>query len=391
MSVRDQRGPPQSEGPNLGKIEDMRNHSAVFRGECTRLILETDKACRRMQDDDSKRLGQRVRDIQFLKKELEVKLDEINVEIDILIALQSRVVKALESCKEPLRVTLLCLEERMKRPPSERLRDGVDRELLKEREVIDGVASLLQRLLEQITEQIRLNRSAKYQLEQDLKEKYEAQCIDNSFQTSLEDLKSGSVLFSYVSPLTPTQWETISDINIAKAEQQKTNSLSLRAFVESLLEQMTADVQKQAQATIAAFQLNVQEIKSAKSQMEDQLGKILSEIASQQRISEDLKVAITEKGRFLSLAQARLDLRERRPVKEQCHDPAQTQLLTEVQQLTAHINKLREAVAQSEEEQRAMVRCQIDLEEIIQVKVTCLYIDEVTCPQHKEPIFIHNF
>lgn len=44
---------------------------------------------------------------------------------------------------------------RMKRLPSERLHDEVDRELLKEREVIDGVASLLQRVVEQITEQIR--------------------------------------------------------------------------------------------------------------------------------------------------------------------------------------------------------------------------------------------
>lgn len=56
---------------------------------------------------------QRVRDIQFLKKELELKLEEIIVEIDDLIALQSRVVKALEACKEPLRVTILCLEERL--------------------------------------------------------------------------------------------------------------------------------------------------------------------------------------------------------------------------------------------------------------------------------------
>lgn len=44
---------------------------------------------------------------------------------------------------------------RMKRPPSERLHDDVDRELLKEREVIEGVATLLQRVVEQITEQIR--------------------------------------------------------------------------------------------------------------------------------------------------------------------------------------------------------------------------------------------
>lgn len=43
----------------------------------------------------------------------------------------------------------------MKRVPSERLHDVVDRELMREREVIEGVASLLQRVVEQITEQIR--------------------------------------------------------------------------------------------------------------------------------------------------------------------------------------------------------------------------------------------
>lgn len=74
--------------------------------------------------------------------------------------------------------------------------------------------------------------------------------------------------------MTPKQYENISDINIAKAEQQKTNSRSLRALVESLLEQVASDMQKQVQATTAAFQLKVQEIKSAKSQMEDQLAKV---------------------------------------------------------------------------------------------------------------------
>lgn len=74
--------------------------------------------------------------------------------------------------------------------------------------------------------------------------------------------------------VTPKQWENISDINIAKAEQQKTNSLYLRALVESLLEQTATDIQKQVQATTTALQLNVQEIKSAKSQMEDQLSKV---------------------------------------------------------------------------------------------------------------------
>lgn len=47
------------------------------------------------------------------------------------------------------------LATRMKRFPSERLHDEVDRELLKEREAFEGVVSLLQRVVEQIIEQIR--------------------------------------------------------------------------------------------------------------------------------------------------------------------------------------------------------------------------------------------
>lgn len=44
---------------------------------------------------------------------------------------------------------------RIKRLPFERLHDEVYRELLKEREVIEGVATPLQRVVEQIIEQIR--------------------------------------------------------------------------------------------------------------------------------------------------------------------------------------------------------------------------------------------
>ncbi|XP_026197122.1 tektin-1 [Anabas testudineus] len=396
MSVQE-RSVEQGNAPNLVNIEVMRNHSELFRQECMRLILETEKACKRMQDDDNKRLDQRVRDIQFLKKELELKLEETILEIDVLTALQSRVVNALEACKEPLRVTVLCLEERMKRFPSERLHDEVDRELLKEREAFEGVVSLLQRVVEQIIEQIRLNRSAKYHLEQDLKEKFEAQCIDNSCALmtthsiiNLQKSKNTSAVLPSLA-VTPKQWENISDINIDKAEQQKTNSQSLRALVESLLEQTASDMQKQVQATTAAFQMNVQEIKNAKIQMEDQLAKVQSEYASQQRIREDLQVVITENENFLTLAQTRLDLRRQRPAKEQCHDPAQSQLLSEVQQLMAHISKLHEAVAQSGEEQRALVRCQLELQENIELKASSLYIDEVICAQHREPIVIHNF
>lgn len=55
---------------------------------------------------------QRIRDIQFFRRELEQKLEEIIVEIDVLITLKRRVERALEACTEPLSITILCLEER---------------------------------------------------------------------------------------------------------------------------------------------------------------------------------------------------------------------------------------------------------------------------------------
>lgn len=74
--------------------------------------------------------------------------------------------------------------------------------------------------------------------------------------------------------VTPADWEKMSDVNLAKADKQKDGSASLRALVVSILEQTSGDMQKQVQATTEAFQLNIQEIRSAKSQMEDQLAKV---------------------------------------------------------------------------------------------------------------------
>lgn len=50
--------------------------------------------------------------------------------------------------------------------------------MIKEVEIEHGALSLLERLLEQVKEQLRLNRKAKYDLECDLKDKFSAKSID---------------------------------------------------------------------------------------------------------------------------------------------------------------------------------------------------------------------
>lgn len=61
--------------------------------------------------------------------------------------------------------------------------DNVQKELIKEVEIEKGVFNLLTRLHEQVVEQLRLNRKAKYNLESDLKNKFGAMSIDSHVQS----------------------------------------------------------------------------------------------------------------------------------------------------------------------------------------------------------------
>ena len=65
--------------------------------------------------------------------------------------------------------------------------DDVEKNLLKERETIRSVMALLQRTLDQTTEQIRVMRSRRYTLEKDLTDKFSALDIDQDCRELRDD------------------------------------------------------------------------------------------------------------------------------------------------------------------------------------------------------------
>ncbi|KAF7700392.1 tektin-1 [Silurus meridionalis] len=365
--------------------------------ECKRLIEETEKSVRRMQQEAKNQLEQRIKDVKFWRQELEQKLHEMVQEIELLLTVKNRVERSLASCSEPLQVTLDCLNERQKRVAIDLVDDEVEKELLKEKDVIEGVMTLLQRTLEQVTEQIRLSRSAKYYLEKDLRDKFQAERIDDfcsllSSTTESADYPSGVGQNTDIGlAVTPEEWETFSDVNITQAEKERSSSSSLRALVENLLVQTAADMRRQHETTGSALALRIQETRNAKAELEDQLFKLLEEIASQEQNLDALKRAVADKELPLKVAQMRLQTRSQRPRVELCNDHAHTRLLSEVQQLTDHISRLKDGLSESEMAIRALTRSQLLLEEEIQIKSNSLYIDEVICTQLRQPITIHDF
>ncbi|KAG8590138.1 hypothetical protein GDO81_006651 [Engystomops pustulosus] len=375
--------------------EVQRSRSERLVAESQRLVDEIEKTTQKTQKDVNKKLEQRLDEIQFWKGEVDNKLEDTVNDIEQLLAYKIRLEKALESCMEPLSIAQQCLVEREKRVGIDLVHDEVERELIKEVEVIQGVVALLHRTLEQITEQIRLSRSAKYALEKDIKDKFEALKLDNHCSTltnNTPDIRyASSVVAVQANSVSPKEWEDFSNVNIEKAEKQRNNAVALRTLIDSILSETAADMHKQCETVNYALKRRVAETKDAKNKLEVHLAKVMDEISSQEKNIEALKKAIADKEGPIKVAQTRLETRTLRPNAELCRDPVQYRLISEVQEIATNIDRLRETLSQAEAELKGLIRNQLSLEEEIQVKENTLYIDEVICMQMREAISINNF
>ncbi|NWW23048.1 TEKT1 protein, partial [Falcunculus frontatus] len=388
-----------SEWHTANRMQRASTESQKSRSECVvaeswRLVDEIEKTTQKTQSDVNKKIEQRREEIKFWKQELDNKLEQIVHETEVLLTFRKRLERALEGCKEPLAVAQKCLLYRQRRVGIDLVHDEVEQELLKEAEVLQGIIALLGRTLEQTNEQIRRNRSAKYNLEMDLKDKFTALTIDNYCASLTNDtphiIYADNAMNLEGNFVSPEDWIDFSNINVEKADKQRNNSLALKALIDSILSQTANDMRKQCEMVNIAFRNRVNEVKDAKHKLETFLAMVMDEIASQERNIAALKKAIADKEGPVKVAQTRLEARNRRPNVELCYDTVQCSLMNEVQEITKNIQR-QDALAQAETELKRLSCRQLSLEEEIKVKENTLYIDEVLCMQMRESVCINNY
>ncbi|XP_049659062.1 tektin-1 isoform X2 [Accipiter gentilis] len=375
--------------------ESQKSRSERTIAESRRLLDEIEKSTQKTQSDVNKKIEQRQEEIKFWRQELDNKLEQIVHETEVLLTFKTRLERSLESCKEPLIIAQKCLLNRQRRAGIDLVHDEVEQELMKEAEVLQGVIALLGRTLEQTNEQIRLNRSTKYNLEMDLKDKFTALMIDDycaSLTNNTPDIRYADnavkIEGNFVSP---EDWIDFSNINVEKADKQRNNSLALRALIDSILSQTVNDMRKQCEIVNVALRNRVMEVKDAKHKLETLLAMVMNETASQEKNIAALRKAIADKEGPAKVAQTRLEARNHRPNVELCYDTVQYRLISEVQEITKNIQRLKDTLAQAETELKGLRRQQLSLEEEIQLKENTLYIDEVLCMQMRESLYINSF
>jgi tektin-1 len=259
--------------------------------------------------------------------------------------------------------------------------------------VFDGVNAMLRRALEQVIEQIRLNRSAAYHLSADLKDKDCTLGVDND-ALSKNNLNIADKIEAKLSEMclakqqsnvpriksnwtTPGDWQAYSESGIAKAEEELQHSLRLRAAVDEIMSAGTEDLRKQKVATDNALRQRIEDVTLAKDNLEKEkqdIGMQIDAICGQ--ITETEK-AIAAKNAPKTVAEVRTRSRATsRPAPvELCRDAVQYRLHDELDDIMSSVLELVQQLESLTTQLKALKRAELDLSEDISVKIRSLEID----------------
>lgn len=360
-----------------------RDQAERIQHESKKLANETLALTNRTQADVTKKLGERIHDINFWKFELQREIDDLIAETDLLFLQKVRLEKALDATEIPMQIATDNLECRFRRQSPDLVKDDVEIQLLREVDLLKSVQDLLKRTIDQTINQIRMNRDAKQNLELDWSDKLDARNIDdkcgrlNNQSTDIQYYPNSAKFEDNSS--TPETWAQFTHDNIVRAERERTASINLRSLIDNVLHDTSDDIREQCNSVNDAFAKRCEEMNDAKTKLENHLQKVNIEIGNQERNIAMLKQAIYDKEAPMQVSQTRLNHRTYRPAVELCRDPVQYRLVSEVGEITGSIENLQLRLKQAEQSLHELEDTRMALEKEIAIKTNSLFIDKEKC------------
>ncbi|XP_044733184.1 tektin-1 [Chrysoperla carnea] len=379
-----------------GIVEDQQQLAERIIAESQRVYDEVLGKSKRSKMESDHRLRERVNDLNFYKNEILLQRKKICVELDALEVYKDRIYDGMASVdKNAMAVVKKCLLLREQRAGIDLAHDDVELELRKEYEVIESVQQMLRRTLEQTQEQIRRIKSTFYLIDRDLEDKENALKIDE-LNTKLTEKSTSLRVYHGVTPLTPSdiswsEWSRFTLNNLEAVSKELNGASPLRAYIDTLLTQCVEDLREQRDATNNAFKRRIDETKEAKNKLELQHAQTVRKANEMINNINKLETAVIDMENHLALAHTRLGNRGQRSGVELCRDHAEIQLVNEISEIESNADKLRLALAEAQASLRYLMRCQIQLEEDINVKITALKIDEVDCMTLRQAMDYHAY
>ncbi|CAF0721173.1 unnamed protein product [Adineta ricciae] len=345
---------------NYTASDKIRSAAERLRSDAIRMAREKDHQTFQNNVESSKRLGERINDIEYWKGELEKAKNKLKHKIDDVETKRREVERLLGETEKPLRIAQENLYEREKRQGIDLVHDGVEQELIREIDTIKTCQQHLRQMLERLNTQNALNRAALHELELDANDKFRARVIDSAAH-NIKTTSRGINFYHGIESVdntvsTPETWARHTEENIRRTLSEISQSDELLNSSNQLMAQTNNDMWNQWNQVNVSLENRVQEEQIAKNKIQAHLEKILQEIFDVEQNIEFLKKTIADKEAFLQVAQTRLETRTRRPNVEACRDPAMNRLIQEIHDLHAAVTDLHGKLRQEENAVQHLLR-----------------------------------
>ncbi|XP_076157791.1 tektin-2 [Alosa pseudoharengus] len=330
---------------------DVRQEGLVLRNETTTKTKWD-------ESDSSRRLADRIQDINHWKSKLEHCAQDVDKEMDALTQSKEETELALAATALPLEVTIECLALWEGRRGGELVSDPVEAELKKDVELIDNCQRTLQQRIDQSFEQLCLLQEAWHEVNSDLQNKRDALDVDMSCLsltvTSPQISLKPKPLRIPASTSTPQQWEKFSIYNIAKAKEEMQASLALRENMSVTRAQVQNDMGAQEMALEFALRKRKHHLLQSRDELKWQLRTTQDEIQDLEKDIRGLETDLHAKQSFLKLTHTRLENRFKRPGVDLCWDEVQFGLVEELKQLEVTVQTLHQKLGQARHSLQAL-------------------------------------
>ncbi|CAG9761871.1 unnamed protein product [Ceutorhynchus assimilis] len=331
------------------------------------------------QEDNTKRLDQREREILRWKCELERAIAAASEEMSLMEEQRKRLKQAAAVLQMPESIAGECLERRTGRLDSELVRDEVEDELIREVALCSEIRDIFSRTLKDVEMQLLEDKTAKQRLEYDWSDKRDAHEIDalncslNTRSTTLL-FKPGSVLFPD-NQSTPEYWEHFTKETLLAGEATRQRSVTLRGTLDAILINAARDLRTQADRVELALSKKIACTEEVVRRFENELKQILRQLADVEDLINTIRAAIRRMDIPMKKAQTRLDNRLARARVENCRDAPHFGLIDEVKSIAENVAALQGQLGQAQKSQDDMITVRSTLEREIMLKKKTLEID----------------
>ncbi|XP_050533476.1 tektin-1-like [Daktulosphaira vitifoliae] len=376
--------------------EDQQEWAQRLTSEAERLIYETHDSVIKNKLEIDHQSKVKVNDIEFKKKEIQNKKNDLDEEINMLLVYEERIKNANNSLVgDAMDIIAECLKLRKERIGIDLVFDDVERELLRERLLIVGINDQLEELLDKVVLQLRKLRSFAYNLSVDLEHKenvlkieaHNEQLSDNSIEISVLNSKH----MFLPAKISAEEWDQYSSNIIAAANKTLVNGRPLRAYFDKCLNKMIEDLVDQANIVNETLRQRTEEYREIIEKLHQQQGEVFGKIEDVQETINKLQKAIDDKEAYIALAHTRLKNRTLRKGIELCRDELEVKLHAEVAELEENVKRLQEMLANSLECLKNLKQSSVRIETQLKIKENSLYIDSVLCVKQRNRINFQTF